>query len=106
STENRMSLATAIAEAREPALELRGISKRFPGVLALDGVSLTIRRGEIHAIIGQHGAGKSTMINIISGMTRAASGTALLAGKPAAIFSPPAGNALAIATVHPVTRLP
>src|SRR6266487_455498 len=95
-----MSLATAIAEHPEAALELREVSKRFPGVLALDDVSLTIRPGEIHAIIGQNGAGKSTMINIISGMIEADSGTLLLSGKPVAIGSTKAALERGIATVY------
>src|SRR5439155_22144056 len=84
----------------EAALELREVSKRFPGVLALDNVSLTIRPGEIHAIIGQNGAGKSTMINIISGMIKADSGAVLLSGKPVAIESTRAAIELGIATVY------
>src|SRR5579884_1500519 len=48
-------------------LEMRGISKRFPGVLALDGVDFDLRYGEIHVLFGENGAGKSTLINIIAG---------------------------------------
>src|SRR5438046_10135285 len=95
-----MSLIAANAEDRAPALELREISKRFPGVLALDNVSLTIRPGTIHAIIGQNGAGKSTMINIISGMINADTGTILLSGKPTVIDSTRAALELGIATVY------
>jgi ABC-type sugar transport system ATPase subunit len=95
-----MSLIAATAEDRAPALELRKISKRFPGVLALDDVSLTIRPAEIHAIIGQNGAGKSTMINIISGMIAADSGTLMLSGKPVAIGSTKAALERGIATVY------
>ena len=52
---------------RRAALEVRGLTKRFPGVLALDDVSLALRPGEVHALVGQNGAGKSTLINILSG---------------------------------------
>ena len=49
-------------------LEMRDISKEFPGVKALDGVSLSVRRGEIHAICGENGAGKSTLMKVLSGV--------------------------------------
>src|SRR5437868_8637690 len=84
----------------ESALELRDISKRFPGVRALDDVSVAIRPGEVHAIIGQNGAGKSTMINVVSGMIRADSGSILLTGRPVTIDSTRTALELGIATVY------
>jgi ribose transport system ATP-binding protein len=57
------------------ALEIQGIAKTFPGVVALDGVSLAVERGSIHALIGENGAGKSTLIKIITGVHQANSGT-------------------------------
>jgi ABC-type sugar transport system ATPase subunit len=83
-----------------PALELRALTKRFPGVLALDAASLTVRRGEIHAIIGQNGAGKSTMINLLSGMLAPDAGEIVIAGRPAAITSTRQAIALGVATVY------
>ena len=58
-----------------PLLEVRGLGKRFPGVVALDDVSLDLRAGEVHGLVGQNGAGKSTLINILSGMLSADAGT-------------------------------
>ena len=64
-------------------LEARGISKSFPGVKALDDVSLTVRRGRLHALLGENGAGKSTLMNILAGVFPPDSGEILFEGKPA-----------------------
>jgi simple sugar transport system ATP-binding protein len=64
-----------------PLLELRSIAKRFPGVLANDDVSLTVGRGEIHALLGENGAGKSTLVKIIYGVLRPDAGTMRLDGE-------------------------
>ena len=77
---------------RRPLSNSAALTKRFPGVLALDDASLTVRRGEIHAVIGQNGAGKSTMINVLSGMLRPDAGEIVLAGKPAAIATTAASD--------------
>jgi ribose transport system ATP-binding protein len=57
----------AVTDAGEPLLRLTGVSKRFTGVLALDGVDLDVRAGELHVLFGENGAGKSTLINVIAG---------------------------------------
>jgi branched-chain amino acid transport system permease protein len=64
-------------------LEVRGISKRFRGLKALDGVSLTVRAGDIHGIVGPNGSGKTTLFNVISGFYRPSAGSVLIAGRPA-----------------------
>ncbi|HLI15525.1 MAG TPA: ATP-binding cassette domain-containing protein [Acidimicrobiales bacterium] len=65
-----------------PALELREVSKSFPGVQALRGVSLQCRRGEVHALIGENGAGKSTIVNLVTGMLQPDAGSVLVDGRP------------------------
>lgn len=67
-----------------PLLQMRGIRKIYPGVRALDGVDLTVRRGEIHALLGENGAGKSTLIKVMTGATPRDDGEVLLDGR--AIF--------------------
>lgn len=64
------------------AVEMRRVTKQFPGVLANDRVDLEVARGEIHAIIGENGAGKSTLMNILSGVLRADEGEVFLNGRP------------------------
>jgi ABC-type sugar transport system ATPase subunit len=71
-----------------PVLELRGISKRFPGVHALDGVDLDVRPGEVHALLGENGAGKSTLIKIMAGVHTADSGEYLVQGRPVEVRNP------------------
>ncbi|MDR0718799.1 MAG: sugar ABC transporter ATP-binding protein [Treponema sp.] len=69
---------------KEIILEMKNISKRFGGVHALDNVSLTLRRGEVHALVGENGAGKSTLMKILIGLYSPDSGKILLNGKDAA----------------------
>ena len=83
-----------------PALEVRNLTKQFPGVLALDGVAFVLGRGEIHALVGQNGAGKSTMIHVLSGMLAPDAGEIRLAGQLVSIDSTRKAIELGIATVY------
>src|SRR6478672_3248323 len=65
-----------------PLLEVRAVRKQFPGVLALDGVSLRLDAGEVLAVVGENGAGKSTLMKIVGGLYLADEGEIRLAGKP------------------------
>jgi ABC-type uncharacterized transport system ATPase subunit len=83
-----------------PVLELRGITKRFPGVLANDSIDFDLYRGEIHALLGENGAGKSTLMNIVYGLYSPDEGEIRLRGTPVDIDSPSAAIAHGIGMVH------
>jgi general nucleoside transport system ATP-binding protein len=86
--------------ARIDSLELRGISKRFPGVLANDHVDFDVKAGEVHALLGENGAGKSTLMKILYGMYHPDEGEILLNGKPVTIASPTDAIDLGIGMIH------
>src|SRR6059058_5479782 len=86
--------------AEAPLLELRGITKRFPGVLANDDVNLDLRKGEVHALLGENGAGKSTLMNILYGLYTPDEGEVLLNGKPMDLGSTRAAIEQGIGMVH------
>jgi len=90
----------AAAPTDTPVLELRGITKRFPGVLANDHVDFDLRDGEVHALLGENGAGKSTLMNILYGLYKPDEGEVFLNGKRAEIDSPHAAIAAGIGMVH------
>jgi ABC-type uncharacterized transport system ATPase subunit len=83
-----------------PLLELRGITKQFPGVLANDHVDFELAKGEVHALLGENGAGKSTLMNILYGLYHPDEGEILLNGKPVRIGSPRDAIDLGIGMVH------
>ncbi len=83
-----------------PALEMRGITKRYPGVLANDNIDLDVRPGEIHALLGENGAGKSTLMNILYGLAVPDEGAILLDGEEVVIDSPADAIRRGISMVH------
>jgi simple sugar transport system ATP-binding protein len=89
----------------EPAVELVGITKAFPGVLANDRISLTVRRGEVHCLLGENGAGKSTLMNILAGMIGPDAGEVRLDGRLVEIDSPKHAIELGIGMVYQHTSL-
>ena len=81
-------------------LEMRGISKGFPGVQALDDVTLQIRPGTVHALMGENGAGKSTLMKCLFGLYAPDRGQILLEGKPVEILEPKVALAQGISMIH------
>ncbi|MBN1334710.1 MAG: ABC transporter ATP-binding protein [Deltaproteobacteria bacterium] len=82
------------------ALEMQGIRKAFPGVVANDGVDLEVREGEIHALLGENGAGKTTLVNVLVGLLRPDAGWIRVHGRPVEIRSPRDALGLGIGMVH------
>lgn len=91
---------TETASQERLLLEAKDITKRFPGVLALDGVSLCIRPGEVHALMGENGAGKSTLMKIIGGIHQPDGGELLLDGKPYEPKGPADAQAQGVSLIH------
>ena len=89
----------------DPLLQLRGIGKQFPGVVALQGVDFSVRAGEIHALLGENGAGKSTLIKVLTGVHPADAGEIRLAGGLVRPESPKDAERLGISTVYQEVNL-
>src|SRR5450759_5042913 len=83
-----------------PFLEMRNITKRFPGVLANDHVNLTVGAGQIHALLGENGAGKSTLMQILYGLYQRDDGDIVVEGRNADVRSPEDAIALGIGMIH------
>ena len=81
-------------------LELKNVSKSFPGVKALDGVSFDLKAGEVHALLGENGAGKSTLMKIISGIHKRDEGSYKIGGKEITDINPKIAQSLGIAIIH------
>jgi simple sugar transport system ATP-binding protein len=87
-------------QAEAPALELRGITKRFGPVVANDGIDFDLRQGEVHALLGENGAGKSTLMSILYGLYSPDEGEIRVNGEPASVDSPARAIDLGIGMVH------
>ena len=85
---------------REVILEMRNITKRFPGVTANDDISISLKKGEVLALLGENGAGKSSLMNILVGLYRADSGTILVNGEKVSISSPSVASSVGIGMIH------
>ena len=88
------------AQGTPAALEMRAITKRYPGVIANDHIDLDVRRGEIHALLGENGAGKTTLMNVLYGLARPDEGQILLDGSQVQIASPSDAITRGISMVH------
>ncbi|GGM71512.1 sugar ABC transporter ATP-binding protein [Thermopolyspora flexuosa] len=89
----------------EPVLEARRVSKRFPGVLALDEVSCALRPGEVHALVGENGAGKSTLIKVLTGVYRPDGGELRYRGEPVTFATPLQAQRSGISTIYQEVNL-
>lgn len=94
-----------MTDANGPALHAKGISKFFPGTVALDDVELTLQRGEIHALLGENGAGKSTLIKCLTGVYRRDGGEIMMGGLPVDPKSTHHSQTLGIGTVYQEVNL-
>src|SRR5215831_2357014 len=89
-----------LAVAQAPVLELRGVTKQFPGILANDHIDLDLNEGEVHALLGENGAGKSTLMNIVYGLYHPDEGEIRVKGEPVRIHSPRDAIGRGIGMVH------
>ncbi|GLW73780.1 sugar ABC transporter ATP-binding protein [Kitasatospora phosalacinea] len=90
---------------QQPVLEVRGIRKEFPGVVALDGVDFRLFPGEVHALMGENGAGKSTLIKVLTGVYQSDGGEVELAGEQVRVTGPLQAQQIGISTVYQEVNL-
>src|ERR1700679_3406289 len=90
------ALSPAPAMSAGPILKMTGVSKRFPGVLALENVHLEVGPSEIHALLGENGAGKWTRLKVLSGAQSADAGEIELLGEPVGFATPPEARAAGV----------
>jgi ABC-type uncharacterized transport system ATPase subunit len=96
-----MAMTSRVAtDETTPMLQMRGIDKRFPGVIANDNVDFDVRAGEVHALLGENGAGKSTLMKILFGLYRPDRGEVLLHGKPLRLRSPHDAIEAGVGMIH------
>ncbi len=88
-----------------PVLEVRDVTQRFPGVVALDRVSLSLESGEVHALVGENGAGKSTLIKVLTGVYQPEEGQILYRGEPVTFARPLDARAAGISTIYQEVNL-
>jgi len=91
--------------ANPPLLRIQGLVKRFSGVTALDGVNLTLERGEVHSLVGENGAGKSTLIKVMTGAYTRDAGTMELEGQPVTFRTPAEAQAAGVVAVYQEVNL-
>src|ERR671914_756123 len=94
------SIGTAPTAEGSPVAQLRGISKRFGATQALSDVSLSLKGGEVHALVGENGAGKSTLVKILAGIHQPDDGTVELGGQAVVLPDPLAARRHGIAVIH------
>ena len=95
-----MENGQSVRSGSEYAVEMLHITKRFPGIIANDDITLQLRKGEIHALLGENGAGKSTLMSVLFGLYQPEEGEIRINGKPVKINDPNDANALGIGMVH------
>ncbi len=100
-----MSVVQVVAEPAHPLLEMRGISKSFPGVKALDGVDVALYAGTVTALIGENGAGKSTLVKVLTGIYQPDAGDILIDGAPVRLADAQAAMRAGITAIHQETVL-
>src|SRR3970282_751415 len=90
----------SVEQPSPPRLQMRGITKRYPGVIANNRIDLDVKAGEIHALLGENGAGKTTLMNVLFGLAHPDEGEILIDGTPVRIADPADAISRGIGMVH------